>query len=67
MQSNVAVENYETSNSRYTFLNVALAIIASTVLAIMGYPDVSLPICGMVGAVYGVSSTLKMLQKRADK
>lgn len=46
-------------------LNVALAIIASTILSIFDHPEVSWPICGMVAAVYGVTSTLNFLQKKS--
>lgn len=46
-------------------MNVALAIVASTVLAIHDHPEVSWPICGMVAAVYGVTSTLSFLQKKS--
>jgi len=44
-------------------LNVALATIASTVAAVIGQPAVALPICGMVGTVYGVSSVIRSIQK----
>jgi hypothetical protein len=45
--------------------NVALAISASAGLALIGQPQVAWPICAMVAAVYGVSSTLKFFQKQS--
>ncbi len=45
--------------------NVALAITASAGLTLIGQPQVAWPICAMVAAVYGVSSTLKFFQKQS--
>jgi hypothetical protein len=43
--------------------NVALATLASAVAAVLGQPGVAWPICGMVGAVYGVSTLIGSIGK----
>jgi hypothetical protein len=45
--------------------NVALATLASTVASILGQPGVAWPICGMIGAVYGVTGIVDRIKKQS--
>ncbi len=65
MHDTIAANKRQVLPASFVGVNVALAIVASTILAMYDHPEVSWPICGMVAAVYGVTSTLNFLQKKS--
>lgn len=63
MRSANSFEKDSVISSMIIGVNVALATAASAGLALAGQPNVAWPICAMVAAVYGVSSTLKLFRR----
>lgn len=50
--------------SAFPALNVALATVSCATSTVLGHPEVCVPVCAMVSAVYGIGAGIEMISKR---